>query len=52
MSNVTDFTWTMTEFDIDFIYLQINFTNPDDIAFDSRDYITVTFWGIEYFKSF
>ena len=48
-----NFVWDVIEFDKDFIRLQINFENPSDIdTLDSKDYITVTFWGIEFFKSF
>ena len=42
----------MVGFEEDYIYLQINFTNPEQVSFQSQDYITVTFWGVEFFKSY
>ena len=50
--NVEHFEWTVIDFDKDNIWLQINFNSPDNIgSFKSKDYITVTFWGVEFFKS-
>jgi len=50
--NVEHFEWTVIDFDKDHIWLQINFNSPDNIgSFKSKDYITVTFWGVEFFKS-
>jgi len=41
------------DFNRDFIWLQIHFENPEEIgAFLSKDYITVKFWGVEFFKSY
>ena len=49
----TNFTWDVIDFNKDFIWLQINFENPENLnTFTSKDFITVTFWGVEFFKSF
>ena len=51
--NVEHFSWTVIDFDRDHIWLQISYDNPEKIGtFESKDYITVTFWGVEFFKSF
>ena len=50
---VANFVWDVIEFDKDFIWLQISFDNPSEIdSLASKDYITVTFWGVDFFKSF
>lgn len=50
---VDNFTWDVIDFSKDFINLQISFENPENLdAFQSKDFITVTFWGVELFKSF
>ena len=50
---VEDFAWDIIDFDRNYIRLQITFRNPENIGtFESIDYITVTFWGFEFFKSF
>ena len=53
-SDVINFTWDVVGFDKDFIWLKIRFENPEDLgaSFSSQDFITVTFWGVEFFKSF
>lgn len=48
--NVVNFEWDVIDFDEDFTKLQIKFENPEHIdSFYSEDYITVTFWGVEFF---
>ena len=50
---VENFTWDVIDFNKDFILLQINFENPENLDnFTSQDFITVTFWGVEFFRSF
>ena len=50
---VENFAWDIEGYSPDFVWLRIKFDNPQDIgAFDSKDIIEVTFWGIEFFKSF
>ena len=52
-ADVVDFSWDVIEFDKNFIDLQIEYKNPLDIgAFQSQDYITIKFFGVEYFKSY
>lgn len=52
-SELTSFEWDVIDFDENFIWLQIDFENPDNVGtFSSKDYITVTFWGVDFFKSF
>lgn len=47
------FTWTVTGFTTEFIWIKLDFVNPRDISDDHRfDTLSVTFWGIEYFKSY
>ena len=48
-----NFNWNVIDFNKDFIWLQINFENPENLdSYSSEDYITVTFYGVEFFKSF
>ena len=52
-SKVENFEWDIQGYSEDYIWLQVKFENPNDIgALDSEDFIEVTFWGIEFFKSF
>lgn len=52
-SQVKNFEWDVEGYSEDFIWLQIKFENPQEIgAFDSKDFIEVTFWGTEFFKSY
>lgn len=52
-TDVKNFEWDVVSFDQDFIVLKIKFDNPENIgSFSSKDYITVTFWGIDFFKSY
>ena len=45
-SDVKILEWDIVGYSEDFIWLQIEFENPEDIgAFDSMDLIEVTFWG-------
>lgn len=47
-----DFTWDLLGFNKDHIWLQLSFDNPWDISDDTQyDTLSVTFWGVEYFKS-
>lgn len=49
----TNFTWDVINFNRDFIWLQIDFENPENLDdFSSKDFLTITFWGVEFFKSF
>ena len=48
-----NFNWNVIDFNKDFIWLQINFDKPENLdSYSSEDYITVTFYGVEFFKSF
>ena len=50
---VVNFKWDIIGYNADLILLQINFENPSEIdTLDSKDFITVTFFGVEFFKSF
>lgn len=52
-NTVTDFTWEVIDFNEDFIWLQIDFENPENLdTFSSKDFISVTFWGVGFFKSY
>ena len=49
---VDKFNWDVLNFDKDFIELQINFENPNEIGVvSSKDYISITFWGVNLFTS-
>lgn len=51
-AKTVDFTWDLLGFNKDFIWLKLKFANPWDISDDTQyDTLTVTFWGVEYFKS-
>ena len=51
--NVEKLVWDVIDFERDYIRLQISFKNPEMIGtFESLDYITVTFWGVDFFKSY
>ena len=48
-----EFSWDITAYSKDYIWMQLNFVNPWDISNDSQfDTLSVTFWGVEYFKSY
>ena len=48
-----EFTWDITAYSRDYIWIQLDFVNPWDISNDSRfDTLSLTFWGVEYFKSY
>lgn len=50
---VVNLKWDIIDYNADLILLQINFENPSEIdTLDSKDFITVTFFGVEFFKSF
>ena len=52
LAEVENFSWRLLSFTEDYIILKINFENPQNLgSFDSKDFIQVKFWGIEYFKS-
>ena len=47
-----NFTWDITAYSKEHIWLQLTFQNPWDISNDSQfDTLSITFWGVEYFKS-
>lgn len=47
------FTWDILAYSQDYIWLQLIIENPWQISDDARfDTLSVTFWGVEYFKSF
>ena len=53
LSEFEEFKWDIINYEKDFIWLQIDFKNPQNIGtFYSQDYLSVTFWGVEFFKSF
>jgi len=52
LAQAQDFAWNVIDFDKNFIHLDIKFTDPLNISFESKDYITVTFWDVELFKSY
>ena len=48
-----EFTWDITAYTKDYIWIQLEFINPRDISNDSQyDTLSLTFWGVEYFKSY
>ena len=52
-SNLEKFEWDFVDFNEDFIFLQVDFENPKNVgAINSEDFITVTFWGVDFFKSY
>ena len=52
LAQAQEFAWNVINFDKNFIILDIKFTDPLNISFESKDYITVTFWDVELFKSY
>ena len=53
LSEFEEFKWDIINYEKDFIWLQIDFKNPQNVGtFYSQDYLSVTFWGVEFFKSF
>ena len=51
-ADVEEFSWDVISYSQNFIDLQINFVNPnDENIFDEKDYLAITFWGIDFFKS-
>ena len=53
LARIEKFEWDVVDFNNDYLWLQIRFQNPEDIgSFTSKDFISVTFWDIELFKSF
>ena len=51
LSDVEALKWQIIGSSKDSIVLQINFESPENVSFISSDYITVTFYGTEFFKS-
>ena len=52
-SNLEKFEWNLVDFNEEFIFLQVDFDNPKNVgAINSEDFITVTFWGVDFFKSY
>ena len=53
LTKVEKFEWDVIDYQENYIWLQVSFKNPDNVgSFYSQDYLSVTFWGIEFFKSF
>lgn len=52
LSEVQSFRWDVLDFDQNWITLQIDIENPEAVSFQSKDFIVVTFFGVEFFKSF
>ena len=51
VSDVLNFRWNVAGYDKDWILLQIQFENPELVGtYASKDYISVTFWGVDFFK--
>ena len=47
------YTWDITAYSKDYIWIQLDFINPWEISNDSQfDTLSVTFWGVDYFKSY
>ena len=48
-----EFMWDLIGYNEDYIWIQLYFVNPwalsDDAAYDK---LSVTFWGVEFFKSY
>ena len=51
LSSEEKFSWEVLSFEQDLIKLQIKFKNPERVAFMAQNFIKVTFWGVELFKS-
>ena len=50
--NVQGFDWDILDFTETTLTIKLRFDNPRDVgAFQSEDYISVTFWGTHFFKS-
>ena len=52
LAQAQDFAWNVIDFDKNFIILDIKFADPSNISFESKEYIKVTFWDVELFKSY
>ena len=51
-SDYEQFTWSLVDFNRDFIFLQVEFEEPEKLSqFYSEDNISVTFWGVDFFKN-
>ena len=49
-TRVTGFHWDLIEFTPEFVQIKLNFVNPAAVgSFQLKDYITVTFWGVNFF---
>lgn len=47
-----EFEWDVIDFNADFLWLQFKFAHPEELSsFVSQDFISVTFWDINLFKS-
>ena len=52
-SESVHFTWDITAYSKDYIWIQLDFINPWEISTDSQfDTLSLTFWGVDYFKSY
>ena len=50
-AQVAGFHWDLIEFSTDFLQIKLDFENPEAVgSFQYKDYISVTFWGVEFFK--
>ena len=45
--------WEIADYTSDFIYLKLNFENPEELGsqLDVKDYLSINFWGLDYFVS-
>ena len=47
-----NFDWDVIDFSDTFLKIKINFENPEELGtLHSKDYISVTFWASQFFKS-
>ena len=48
-----EFNWDVSYYTSELIYLQLNIQKPQELSpsFNIIDYISVTFWGTDYFVS-
>lgn len=48
--SIDNFSWDVLNYSKDVMQLAIKFQKPEEIgAYSSKDSITVTFWGVEFF---
>lgn len=52
LADFKTFTWDVVTFEDQELVIQIYFENPDNVGnFQSEDFILVTFYGVDFFKS-